>query len=180
MEWLNYFCWSYWNYQSRIDFISCWLYYICIQKQNHLNHTPQKIYVYIDWIWIIINYFVITLDTTYICTHTNKLSTRIIHQLHKQNNTSNTRKFKQQTLYISYHRYYWIVFIIKITSAKTVQKFHNSVSYSMRRNKIKLWEIVTTVGKNERTVIVLLDALEKRWKVKKNSSWYPCGRALYW
>ena len=50
-----------------------------------------------------------------------------------------------------------------MTSAKkTPPKFHNSMSHSMRRNKIKLWEIVTTVDKNERAIIVLLDALERK------------------
>ena len=41
------------------------------------------------------------------------------------------------------------------------------MSHSTWRNKIKMWEIVTTVDKKERAIIVLLDALEGHIKAEK-------------
>ena len=53
------------------------------------------------------------------------------------------------------------------SSRKTPTKFNEKMSYSAWRNKIKMWEIVTSVDKKERAIIVLLDALEENVKAEK-------------
>ena len=52
-------------------------------------------------------------------------------------------------------------------SKKTPPKLNEKMSYSAWRNKIKMWEIVTSVDKKERATIVLLDALEGNVKATK-------------
>ena len=53
------------------------------------------------------------------------------------------------------------------SSKKTPPKFNEKMSYSAWRNKIKMWEIVTSVDKKERAIVVLLGALEGNVKAKK-------------
>ena len=53
------------------------------------------------------------------------------------------------------------------SSKKTPPKFNEKMSYSAWRNKINMWEIVTSVDKKERAIIVLLDALEGNVKAEK-------------
>ena len=53
------------------------------------------------------------------------------------------------------------------SSKKTLPKFNEKMSYSAWTNKVKMWEIVTSVDKKERVIIVLLDALEGNVKAEK-------------
>ena len=52
-------------------------------------------------------------------------------------------------------------------SKKTSPKFNEKMSYSARKDKIKMWEIVTSADKKERAIIVLLDAFEGNVKAEK-------------
>ena len=52
------------------------------------------------------------------------------------------------------------------SSKKTPPKFNEKMSYSAWKNKIKMWEIVTSVDQKERA-IVLFDALEGNVKAEK-------------
>ena len=40
---------------------------------------------------------------------------------------------------------------------KTPPKFHNGMSYKTWKNKIDMWELVTTVEKKNRAIVVLLN-----------------------
>ena len=53
------------------------------------------------------------------------------------------------------------------SSKKTPPKFNEKMSYSAWKNKIKMWEIVTSVDQKERAIIVLFDALEGNVKAEK-------------
>ena len=53
------------------------------------------------------------------------------------------------------------------SSEKTPLKFNERMSYSAWRNKVKMWEIVTSIDKKERVITVLLDTLEGNVKAEK-------------
>ena len=53
------------------------------------------------------------------------------------------------------------------SSKKTPPKFNEKMSYSAWKNKIKMWEIVTSVDQKERAIIILFDALEGNVKAEK-------------
>ena len=53
------------------------------------------------------------------------------------------------------------------SSKKMPPKFNEKMSDSAWRNKIKMWEIVTSVDKKQRVIVVLLDALEGNVKAEK-------------
>ena len=53
------------------------------------------------------------------------------------------------------------------SSEKTPPKFNERMLYSAWRNKVKMWEIVTSIDKKERAIIVLLDTLEGNVKAEK-------------
>ena len=61
---------------------------------------------------------------------------------------------------------------------KTPPKFNEKMSYPAWGNKIKMWEIVTSVDKKERAIVVLLDTLEGNVKAE-NCTRLKSGRTQY-